>query len=187
MSGQLQYQHCGLNIFMLIQVAVSICCCLNMLSNSYLLQLKEPMQSLHPHTSIVLMSIEAHCQSIPVFSVTNNLYSFLQWLFEGLRYISKLEEFETFVEKIRKYSMLCPTNTKSQRKLIIILIDDIPVTSGSVAFARLGKCLTGLIRSTQVPTVISLTHYHKSENNDTAMWKSEDLESLLQDAGAHKV
>ncbi|XP_066388406.1 cell cycle checkpoint protein RAD17-like isoform X2 [Miscanthus floridulus] len=105
----------------------------------------------------------------------------------GLRYISKLEEFETFVEKIRKYSMLCPTNTKSQRKLIIILIDDIPVTSGSVAFARLGKCLTGLIRSTQVPTVISLTHYHKSENNDTAMWKSEDLESLLQDAGAHKI
>ncbi|CAD6202867.1 unnamed protein product [Miscanthus lutarioriparius] len=105
----------------------------------------------------------------------------------GLHYISKLEEFETFVEKIRKYSMLCPTNTKSQRKLIIILIDDIPVTSGSVAFARLGKCLTGLIRSTQVPTVISLTHYHKSENNDTAMWKSEDLESLLQDAGAHKI
>lgn len=105
----------------------------------------------------------------------------------GLRYTSKLEEFETFVEKIRKYSMLCPTNTRSQRNLIIILIDDIPVTSGNVAFARLGKCLTGLIRSTQVPTVISLTHYHKSESNDTAMWNSEDLESLLQDAGAHKI
>lgn len=115
------------------------------------------------------------------------LYRFFQWLFEGLRYTSKLEEFETFVEKIRKYSMLCPTNTRSQRNLIIILIDDIPVTSGNVAFARLGKCLTGLIRSTQVPTVISLTHYHKSESNDTAMWNSEDLESLLQDAGAHKV
>ncbi|PUZ41971.1 hypothetical protein GQ55_9G546000 [Panicum hallii var. hallii] len=105
----------------------------------------------------------------------------------GLRYISKLEEFENFVEKIRKYAMLCPTSTKSKRKLIIILIDDIPVTSGNAAFARLGKCLTGLIQSTQVPTVISLTHYHKSESNDTAMWNSEDLESLLQGAGAHKI
>ncbi|XP_062216223.1 cell cycle checkpoint protein RAD17-like isoform X3 [Phragmites australis] len=105
----------------------------------------------------------------------------------GLRYISKLEEFENFVEKIRKYSLLCPTSNRSQRKLIIILIDDIPVTSGNVAFARLGKCLTGLIQTTQVPTVISLTHYHKSESNDTAMWNSDDLESLLQGAGAHKI
>ncbi|KAJ1298016.1 hypothetical protein BS78_01G421800 [Paspalum vaginatum] len=105
----------------------------------------------------------------------------------GLRYISKLEEFENFVEKIRKYAMLRPTSTRSQGKLIIILIDDIPVTSGKVAFARLGKCLTGLIQSTQVPTVISLTHYHKSESNDTAMWNSVDLESLLQGAGAHKI
>lgn len=104
-----------------------------------------------------------------------------------MRYISKLEEFENFVEKIRKYATLRPTSTTSQRKLIIILIDDIPVTSGKAAFARLGKCLTGLIQSTQVPTVISLTHYHKSESNNTAMWNSEDLESLLQDAGAHKV
>ncbi|PVH32960.1 hypothetical protein PAHAL_9G535600 [Panicum hallii] len=53
--------------------------------------------------------------------------------------------------------------------------------------ANSGKCLTGLIQSTQVPTVISLTHYHKSESNDTAMWNSEDLESLLQGAGAHKI
>ncbi|OEL25694.1 Cell cycle checkpoint protein RAD17 [Dichanthelium oligosanthes] len=105
----------------------------------------------------------------------------------GLRYISKLEEFENFVEKIRKYAILRPTSTTSQRKLIIILIDDIPVTSGNAAFARLGKCLTGLIQSTQVPIVISLTHYHKSESNDTAMWNSEDLESLLQGAGAHKI
>ncbi|KAK3147848.1 hypothetical protein QOZ80_3BG0287500 [Eleusine coracana subsp. coracana] len=105
----------------------------------------------------------------------------------GLRYISKLEEFENFVEKIRKYSLLCPTSTRSQGKLAIILIDDIPVTSGSVAFARLAKCLTGLTRSTQVPTVISLTHYHKSENNDTVTWNSNDLESLLQEAGAYKI
>lgn len=70
---------------------------------------------------------------------------------------------------------------------MIILIDDIPVTSGKASFARLGKCLTGLIQSTQVPTVISITHYHKSEANDTATWSSEELESLLQGAGAHKV
>lgn len=105
----------------------------------------------------------------------------------GLRYISKLEEFENFVEKTRKYQLLSPTSIGSQRKLTIILIDDIPVTSGNASFARLGKCLTGLIQSTQIPTVISLTHYHKSESNDTAMWNSEELESLLQGAGAHKI
>ncbi|KAG2553453.1 hypothetical protein PVAP13_9KG522000 [Panicum virgatum] len=105
----------------------------------------------------------------------------------GLRYISKLEEFENFVEKIRKYAMLCPMSITSKRKLIINLIDDIPVTSGHAAFARLGKCLTGLIQSTQVPTVISLTHYHNSESNDTATWNSEDLDSLLQGSGAHKI
>ncbi|KAL6867455.1 hypothetical protein ACP4OV_015479 [Aristida adscensionis] len=105
----------------------------------------------------------------------------------GLRYVSKLEEFENFVERIRKHSLLCPASTRSQRKFIINLIDDIPVTSGNVAFARLGRCLTDLSRSTQVPTVISLTHYHKSDSNDTAMWNTEDLESLLQGAGAHKI
>ncbi|XP_039779049.1 cell cycle checkpoint protein RAD17-like isoform X3 [Panicum virgatum] len=53
--------------------------------------------------------------------------------------------------------------------------------------ANSGKCLTGLIQSTQVPTVISLTHYHNSESNDTATWNSEDLDSLLQGSGAHKI
>ncbi|PNT77735.1 hypothetical protein BRADI_1g68237v3 [Brachypodium distachyon] len=105
----------------------------------------------------------------------------------GLQYVSKLEEFENFVEKIRKFSLLFPTTIGSQRKLIIALIDDIPVTSGNASLARLGKCLTSLIQSTQIPTVISLTHYHKSEANDTAMWNSEELESLLQRAGAHKI
>ncbi|VAH88689.1 unnamed protein product [Triticum turgidum subsp. durum] len=103
-----------------------------------------------------------------------------------LEYVSKLEEFENFVNKIRKYSLLSPTSIGSPKKLIIILIDDIPVTSGKASFARLGKCLTGLIQSTQIPTVISLTHHYKNEANDTATWNSEELESLLQGAGAHK-
>ncbi|KAG8074224.1 hypothetical protein GUJ93_ZPchr0006g42803 [Zizania palustris] len=105
----------------------------------------------------------------------------------GLRYVSKLEEFENFIEKIRKYSLLSPSSIGSQRNLTIILIDDIPVTSGKASFARLGKCLTDLVQSTQLPTVISLTQYHKSESNDTTLWNSEELESLLQGAGAHKI
>jgi cell cycle checkpoint protein len=48
-----------------------------------------------------------------------------------------LEEFENFVEKIRKYSLLSLTSTETQRKLVIILIDDIPVSSGKASFARL--------------------------------------------------
>jgi hypothetical protein len=172
-SGPLQYQHCGLSMCILIQVSVIYC--FNIIS--YFAIYDSRIHSLLPYSQISVQR---------TFSIFFHMI-FLGYSFEGLRYISKLEEFENFVEKIRKYSLLCPTTTRCQRKFAIILIDDIPVTSGSVAFARLRKCLTGLIQSTQVPTVISLTHCHKSESNDTAMWNSDDLESLLQDAGAHKV
>ncbi|XP_038982261.1 cell cycle checkpoint protein RAD17-like isoform X6 [Phoenix dactylifera] len=104
-----------------------------------------------------------------------------------IRYMSKLDEFENFVEKIRKYSLLHPMKIGGSRKPVILLIDDIPVTTGRVAFARLNKCLTTLTQSTQVPTVILITEYHKTESGDNATHYWEELASSLERAGAYKV
>lgn len=107
--------------------------------------------------------------------------------FLEIRYMSKLDEFENFVEKIRKYSSLHPMKIGGSRKPVILLIDDIPVTAGRAAFARLNKCLTTLTQSTQVPTVILITEYYKTESggNVTRYW--EELVSSLERAGAYKV
>ncbi|KAG1361950.1 cell cycle checkpoint protein RAD17 [Cocos nucifera] len=104
-----------------------------------------------------------------------------------IRYMSKLDEFENFVEKIRKYSLLHPMKIGGSSKPVILLIDDIPVTAGRVAFARLNKCLTTLTQSTQVPTIILITEYHKTESGDNATHYWEELVSSLERAGAYKV
>ncbi|XP_073009715.1 cell cycle checkpoint protein RAD17 isoform X3 [Typha latifolia] len=105
----------------------------------------------------------------------------------GVHYISKLEEFENFVEKIRKYSLLQSISSAEPRKPIILLIDDIPMTNGRVAFVRLRKCLTDLTRWTQVPTIILITQCHKTESTGSSAFCWEEVESSLQGAGAHKV
>ncbi|PKA54021.1 Cell cycle checkpoint protein RAD17 [Apostasia shenzhenica] len=103
----------------------------------------------------------------------------------GLSYRSKLDEFEAFVEKIGKYSLLSSSNAGASRKATIILIDDLPVTNGRVAFGRLKKCLTALTRFAQLPTVILVTEYHRTDNVPTSHF--EELVSLLERAGAYKV
>ncbi|KAK8945979.1 Cell cycle checkpoint protein RAD17 [Platanthera guangdongensis] len=104
----------------------------------------------------------------------------------GLRYVSKLDEFEAFTEKIGKYSLLCPS-TGTSSKPNVILIDDLPVTNGRVAFGRLKKCLTSLTSSTQLPTIILITEFHSVEFGDNSTNHCEELVSLLQRCGAHKV
>ncbi|XP_020093699.1 cell cycle checkpoint protein RAD17 isoform X2 [Ananas comosus] len=103
----------------------------------------------------------------------------------GLRYVSKLEEFENFVESIRKFPLLPATRMADSGKPIILLIDDIPFTNGRVGFARLNRCLTDFTCWTQVPTVILITHYCKPKSIDDM--KYEELELSLERAGAHKV
>ncbi|XP_058098918.1 cell cycle checkpoint protein RAD17 isoform X2 [Magnolia sinica] len=104
----------------------------------------------------------------------------------GLRYMSKLDEFETFVERIRKYSLLPLAYTGGSKKSIILLIDDLPVTNGRVAYGRLSKCLHFLAQSTQIPTVISITEYCKVDSGDSTNYL-EELQSSLERAGASKV
>ncbi|KAI3699348.1 hypothetical protein L2E82_43601 [Cichorium intybus] len=106
----------------------------------------------------------------------------------GLRYMSKLDEFENFVEKIRKYGLIpsSPT-TKTQKKPFVILIDDLPVTNGKISFARLQRCLNLLVKSVCIPTVILITDYGRTDTADYTSRCYEELQTSLQNAGACKV
>ncbi|KAJ3684532.1 hypothetical protein LUZ61_013696 [Rhynchospora tenuis] len=105
----------------------------------------------------------------------------------GLRYMSKLEEFESFVETIRKYSLLSPTDTSESKRPVIVLIDDIPITNGKMGLARLSRCLMGLTHCTKVPIVILITQCHKTDSGNGSSWYWEELEALIERTGAHKV
>lgn len=101
--------------------------------------------------------------------------------------MSKLDEFEYFVEKSRKYSLLHMPNSEGSRKPVILLIDDLPTINGRAALVRLTKCLTALTHSTQVATIVLLTEYCKTESADSPTHHYEELESSLCRVGASKV
>ncbi|GKV41431.1 hypothetical protein SLEP1_g48967 [Rubroshorea leprosula] len=105
----------------------------------------------------------------------------------GINYTSKLDEFENFVERVRKYGLIWSSFPGERNSSIILVIDDLPVTTGRMAFERLKTCLVLLVRSTQVPTVIFVTDYGNEDSSDnTARWL-EELQLSLQSAGASKV
>ncbi|KAF4364698.1 hypothetical protein G4B88_028621 [Cannabis sativa] len=105
----------------------------------------------------------------------------------GLRYMSKLDEFEYFVERVRKYGLIPPTENMESKESIILLIDDLPVTNGKLAFERLRNSLYLLVRSVQIPTAILVTNYGEADSGDHATQYLEELQSSLENAGACKV
>lgn len=102
----------------------------------------------------------------------------------GLRYMSKLDEFENFVEKIRKYGLISASLTGEAQKPVIILIDDLPVINGKISYSRLQRCLHLLVQSVRIPTVILITEYSKADTNDYTSRCWEELQTSLQSAGA---
>ncbi|XP_078442397.1 RADIATION SENSITIVE 17 isoform X2 [Wolffia australiana] len=105
----------------------------------------------------------------------------------SLSYVSKLDEFETFVDTVRRYPVLPSTNTNGLRKPIILLIDDLPVTNGTVGHRRLCECLRILACSALVPTVILVTEYSEDDSNGIRGCPMEEILSTLERVGAHKV
>ncbi|KAJ4964106.1 hypothetical protein NE237_024045 [Protea cynaroides] len=105
----------------------------------------------------------------------------------GIQYMSKLDEFESFVERMRKYPLLPLASTEGSKKQVILLIDDLPLTNGRVAYGRLSNCLHVLVRSTQIPTVILITEYGKADTSEPMKLDWEGLKSSLESAGASKV
>ncbi|KAA3479601.1 cell cycle checkpoint protein RAD17 isoform X2 [Gossypium australe] len=105
----------------------------------------------------------------------------------GMNYTSKLDEFENFVERVRKYGLISSSLNGNSKSSIILVIDDLPVTNGRSAFERLQRCLVLLVRSTRVPTAILVTDYGNADSSDlTARWL-EELQLTLESAGASKV
>ncbi|XP_024973508.1 cell cycle checkpoint protein RAD17 isoform X1 [Cynara cardunculus var. scolymus] len=105
----------------------------------------------------------------------------------GLRYLSKLDEFENFVERIRKYGLISSSLTGEVQKPFIILIDDLPVINGKLSYGRLQRCLHLLVQSVRIPTVILITDYGRADTADYASRCWEELQTSLQRAGACKV
>ncbi|KAK4843174.1 hypothetical protein QYF36_004941 [Acer negundo] len=105
----------------------------------------------------------------------------------GVRYTSKLDEFENFIDRIRKYGLITPSFTGESRSSIILVIDDLPVTNGRTAFERLQNCLLLLVRSVRIPTAIVVTECEKVDSGDYTPRSFEELQSSLVNAGACKV
>lgn len=104
----------------------------------------------------------------------------------GMRYVSKLDEFENFVDRVRKYGILSLSVTAPMPSLIL-LIEDLPVANGKIAQGRLLRCLQLLVKSVQVPTVVLITDYGGGDSADVNMRYWEELSSSLENAGACKV
>ncbi|XP_012828856.1 PREDICTED: cell cycle checkpoint protein RAD17-like isoform X1 [Erythranthe guttata] len=105
----------------------------------------------------------------------------------GISYMSKLDEFESFVEKIRKYGLISSSLTKVSPLSIILLIDDIPLVKGKVSYGRLQRCFHLLLQSVRLPTAILINEYGRSESAEHHSRYWEELQSSLQKAGACKV
>ncbi|PIN09513.1 Checkpoint RAD17-RFC complex, RAD17/RAD24 component [Handroanthus impetiginosus] len=105
----------------------------------------------------------------------------------GIQYMSKLEEFENFVERTSKYGLISSSITRVSPSPIILLIDDLPVVNGKVSYGRLHKCLHLLLQSVRLPTAILINDCGRSESPEHRSRYWEELQLSLQDAGACKV
>ncbi|XP_034682676.1 cell cycle checkpoint protein RAD17 isoform X4 [Vitis riparia] len=107
----------------------------------------------------------------------------------GIRYTSKLDEFESFVERMRKYGLIPPSFAGESKSSVILLIDDLPVTNGNASYRRLRNCLQLLAQSTQIPTAILITDYGKADSADNIATARclEELQLSLENAGACKI
>ncbi|PHU26929.1 hypothetical protein BC332_05261 [Capsicum chinense] len=104
----------------------------------------------------------------------------------GLQYMSKLDEFEGFVERVRKYGLTSPMLMGSQASTILV-VDDLPVVNRRDAYGRLERCLTLLVQLVRIPTAIVITNYDKNDSADYSTRCWEELLVSLHSAGACKV
>ncbi|CAH2043030.1 unnamed protein product [Thlaspi arvense] len=96
----------------------------------------------------------------------------------GLKYTSKMDEFENFVESTRKYGVIASSSTGATKPRVVLLIDDLPLANGRQAFERLQNCLMLLVRSTQLPTVVLITDYVKADSSDQSARSMEDVTTV---------
>ncbi|KAL0543435.1 hypothetical protein IC582_018531 [Cucumis melo] len=105
----------------------------------------------------------------------------------GIQYTSKLDEFESFIGRMRKYGVIPSCFPIDSKQPVILLIDDLPLTNGKAALRRLQSCLHLYVQSTQVPTAIVITDCAKAETTDLTVQYLEEIQLCLENAGACKV
>lgn len=148
------------------------------------------MQVFEAYYSSDDLALSRRCKFILKFLITMMVILLLMVIFgpfPGMRYTSKLDEFENFVERIRKYGLIPSTDNMEPKESVILLIDDLPLTNGKVAFGRLRNCLYLLVRSIQIPTAILVTNYGEADSADQTKKYLEELQLALENAGACKV
>ncbi|OWM68211.1 hypothetical protein CDL15_Pgr004693 [Punica granatum] len=101
----------------------------------------------------------------------------------GAQYISKLDEFEHFIETIRKFRTLSGRPSSP----VVVLIDDLPLTFGRSAYKRLQNCLHLLVQTACTPTVILISDTGQSDSADDPARSLDELQSFLEKAGAYKI
>ncbi|XP_050944896.1 cell cycle checkpoint protein RAD17 isoform X3 [Cucumis melo] len=102
----------------------------------------------------------------------------------GIQYTSKLDEFESFIGRMRKYGVIPSCFPIDSKQPVILLIDDLPLTNGKAALRRLQSCLHLYVQSTQVPTAIVITDCAKAETTDLTVQYLEEIQLCLENAGA---
>ncbi|KAI5418728.1 hypothetical protein KIW84_043091 [Lathyrus oleraceus] len=100
------------------------------------------------------------------------------------KYTSKLDEFVSFVERIRKYGLIPNSFTGESKPSIIFLIDDLPMMHSKAALGRLKDCLHLLVHTTQIPTAILVTDYGNADSADYNARSVEELKTSLERSGA---
>ncbi|KAL5063651.1 hypothetical protein RYX36_025388 [Vicia faba] len=103
------------------------------------------------------------------------------------KYTSKLDEFVSFVERIRKYGLIPTSFTGESKPSVIFLIDDLPMMHSKAALGRLKDCLHLLVHTTQIPTAILVTDYGNTDSADYNARSVEELKISLERSGACKV
>ncbi|KAL3651864.1 hypothetical protein CASFOL_004866 [Castilleja foliolosa] len=130
------------------------------------------------------LGVEVHEWNTPTPTIwKEHLHNFNS----GIQYMSKLDEFESFVERIRKYGLVSSSLTGGYPLSVILLIDDLPVVNGKVSYGRLQRCLHLLLQSVRLPTAILINDSGRSESAEHHSRYWEELQLALQNAGALKV
>jgi len=98
-----------------------------------------------------------------------------------------LDEFVSFVERIRTFGLIPTSFTGESKPSIIYLIDDLPMMHSKAALGRLKDCLNLLVHTTQIPTAILVTDYGNTDSADYNARSVEELKTSLESSGACKV
>ncbi|KEH20370.1 cell cycle checkpoint protein RAD17, putative [Medicago truncatula] len=103
------------------------------------------------------------------------------------KYTSKLDEFVSFVERIRTFGLIPTSFTGESKPSIIYLIDDLPMMHSKAALGRLKDCLNLLVHTTRIPTAILVTDYGNTDSADYNARSVEELKTSLESSGACKI